>query len=164
MLESTHDGEKFFRFGDDYDPESNGIEGLEILKTSYKYGDTARRAAQRRATTMSPSMNPRGGGHGEYGIFPGKKESVPRGDGGTAQCVCAYHEVSEHRRRPVREPVRHAYKHDPREGGTRRGVYGSVVQALCGKGGGRRSMWTIISGVTMCNHAIYNTLGFMYLT
>ena len=48
-------------------------------------------------------------------------------DGGTAQCVCACHEVLEHRRCPVRAPVLHASKHDPREGGIRRGVNGSVV-------------------------------------
>jgi len=47
-LESAYDGERFFRLGDDYDPESDGIEGLQILSTSHKLGDTARRNAQRK--------------------------------------------------------------------------------------------------------------------
>ena len=48
LLEAAHDGERFFRLGDDYDPESNGIEGLQTLNTSHKQGDTARRIAQRK--------------------------------------------------------------------------------------------------------------------
>ena len=46
--ESAHDGERFFRLGDDYDPESDGIEGVQTLPTLHKLGDTARRNAQRK--------------------------------------------------------------------------------------------------------------------
>jgi hypothetical protein len=59
--------------------------------------------------------------------LPGEEREWTTREGGTAQCACACHEVSEHRHRPVRAPVLHAPKHDPREGGIRRGVNGSVV-------------------------------------
>ena len=48
LLESVTDGEKLYRLGDDYDPESNGIPGMQICKTSHKISDTARRNAQRK--------------------------------------------------------------------------------------------------------------------
>jgi len=40
---------------------------------------------------------------------------------------------------------------------------GVSYKPFVAKGGKRRSMCIIISGVTTCNHAIHNTTGSMYL-